>query len=198
MLLKHVSDKLEKPIPLVFSYQNAPRPLKPYGTIRVDTIGIPQHELYLEVEENGIQVFGGWRKATIELQIYGRNSGPLARRFALSLQSNSSLEFAQQRNVAVSTRLFLGEVPELLNLSQYEERGIYQFELLYSDQMEDYVGLIEQVEIIQIRPPSIWDDGESIWDDGLSIWDYLEYCSIMVEAYPPYTVEHPQPYSGSE
>ena len=65
----------------------------------------------------------------------------------LALQSNSSLEHAQRINIAVSTRLFLSEVPELLNLEQYEERGIYQFELLYSDELDDRVGIIDHVEI---------------------------------------------------
>jgi hypothetical protein len=192
-LLKHVSDKMGEPVPLVFAYQNAPRPMKPYGSIRIDTIGIPQHEIYMPVQENEYQTFGSWRRATVELQIYGRDAGPRARRFALSLQSNSSLEYQHWANIAVGNRLFLSEVPELLNLSQYEERGIYQFELYYSDEMDDHVGIIEKVEIKYVQPPSIWDDGDSIWDDGDSIWDYLEYCEIMVEAYPPYTVEHPTP-----
>jgi hypothetical protein len=179
-LLEHVSNKLETPLPLIFAYQNAERVLKPYGSIRVDTINAPQHEITLPVLETGYQVFGGWRRAVIELQVYGRNAGTIARRFALSLASYSSNEFAASLNVAVAARLFLGEVPELLNLSQYEERGIYQFALLYSDEMDDHVGLIERVEIGQRDPANPGDAAD-------------EFCTMIIEAYPPYTPEHPAP-----
>ena len=194
LMLNDVSQRLEHPIPLIFAYQNSERINKPYGSIRVDTISIPQHELYLPVQETGYQVFGGWRKATVELQIYGKNSGATARRFALSLQSNTSTEFQQKINVAIGNRLFLGEVPVLLNASQYEERGVYQFEFYYSDEMDDNIGLIEKVEITHKHDESFWDEiPHSIWDDNDLIWDWYDICKIYVEAYPPHTPIHPSP-----
>ena len=53
-LLTKVADEFYNPIPLIFAYQNAERRIKPYGTIRVDTIAIPQHELYLPVTHAGL------------------------------------------------------------------------------------------------------------------------------------------------
>ena len=191
-LLKPVADVMK--LNLIHSFQNAERVVKPYASIRIDTSTVHNHEIYFPVKETGYQDFGNSRRATIEIQVYGKNAGVGARRFALGLKSPSSLDRATMLNIAVTTNMFLSEVPELINLTQYEERGIYQFQLLYSDEMEDEVGLIETVEISHEKE-TIWDDMGTIWDDVVSdvdtVWDEMTTCEVSITAYPPYTPVHP-------
>jgi hypothetical protein len=174
-LLNFVSQRMEHPIPLIFAFENAERVQKPYGSIRIDTITLPGHEIAFPVHENGYQDYGGWRRATVELQVYGRLGGPIAREFALRLQANSAVEQSQRLNIAIGNRLFLSEVPALLNQSQYEERGIYQFQYFFSEQLDDDVGLIETV-IIDSRPIG----GKAS-------------CHLEITAFPPHTPPHPTP-----
>jgi hypothetical protein len=180
------------PLRLIHAYQNSARIPKPYAVIRIDTIAAPQHEQRLYVKETGYQTVGGWRRATVEVQVYGSNAGACARRFMLALATYSSLDNQATLNVAIGNRLLLSEIPELLNNSQYEERGIHQFEMFYSDEMEDFVGLIEKVEITYEQKESIWDENDSRWDEDRSRWDYEIYCRMVIEAYPPYTPIHPE------
>lgn len=177
---------------LIHAYQNVERVQKPYASIRIDTSQVPNHEIFFPPKETGYQDYGNYRKATIEIQVYGKNAGVGARRFALALKSYSNVERATQLNIAVCTQMFLSEVPELLNLSQYEERGIYQFQLYYADEMEDNVGLIETVEVSYGSEETKWDETDTIWDDGETTWDEIDYCKLQVTAYPPYTPPHPE------
>jgi hypothetical protein len=183
------------PIRLIHAYQNSERIVKPYATIRVNTIATPQHEQYLPVQETGYQIVGGWRRATVEVQVYGRNSGACARRIMLALATNTSLENQGRLNVSIGNRLLLTEIPILMNNSQYEERGIYEFEMFFSDEMEDFTGLIETVEI-GYGSESVWDCDETKWDECKSRWDFMEYCQAVVHGHPPYTPTHPSPVSG--
>lgn len=189
---------------LIHSFQNAERVRKPYASIRIDTTTAPHHEIYLPVKETGYQNFGNYRRATIEIQVFGEDAGMGARRFALALKSPSNLDRAVQLNVAVMANLFLSEVPELINLSQYEERGIYQFALCYSDELDENVGIVETVEIGYVDEETIWDEFATIWDpdsqgDKQTVWDEEIHCTTTITAFPPYTPPHPaQPDTETE
>jgi hypothetical protein len=207
-------------LPLIHAYQNDGRIAKPYATIRIDTFQYPQHEHTFTVQETGYQTVGGWRKAIVEVQVFGRNAGHIVRRLMLALATNTSVMKQVELNVSIGNRLLLTEIPELLNLSQYEPRGIHQFEMFYSDQIEEEVGIIEEVEIGYVEPPTEWDKDKTEWDDHCTetswddnntdwdnattnwdeecyeetVWDGEKWCVSTIRAFPPYTPEHPEPY----
>lgn len=172
-------------LPIIFAYQNAPRIEKPYASLRIDTIRSSQHDIYSLVDDLGFQKSFSWRVATVELQTFGIDAGSKARTLSQLFQTETSSQRAQRLNCAVGNRLFLSEVPELLNMSQFEERGIYQFEFMFTDDITDDVGLIENVDIegklegsilteqeckIHIGIITDWDDHETIWDDNETRW----------------------------
>jgi len=132
---------------LIFANQNISRMPKPYIVMNVMNIDIPDHLIYLnEIDSFDCRVMAGWRKATVELQIYnGIKSLDTASRLAMYLQSEQSLEEQQRLNVAIGARLFFAYMPEIINTSQFEGRAIYHFEFFYTEQAPDYVGAIETV-----------------------------------------------------
>jgi hypothetical protein len=178
-------------LPLIHAYQNDGRYTKPYAVIKIDTIQYPQHEQHFPPGENGYSVVAGWRKAIVEIQVFGRNAGDIVRQFMLRLATNTSVMNQVELNVSIGNRLLLSEIPELLNLSQYEPRGIHQFEMYFSEATDDDVGLIEEVEIGYVEPPTEWDKDDTDWDNGETVWDGSEYCKTRVRAYPDYTPPHP-------
>jgi len=182
--------------PVIFANQNVPRLVKPYIQINVTTITIPDHLIYSPIDQDGNGVVSGWRKAVVEIQIYaGIESLSYASNIALVLQTESLLEYQQQIDVAVGQRLFLSYMPELLNESQFEGRAIYQFEMFYTENMNDNRGIIEGVDlcgayvqtnsdtdplkvfetcendIAVICEESISATDKTIWDDDETNWD---------------------------
>lgn len=148
-LIQEASTRLGDDWVVIFVNQNMPRPAKPYISINVLTVNVPDHVIYSELtetEDSNEQTISGWRSADVELQIYnGINSLDTINTLALVLQSRSMIEFQQTIDVAVGERLFISYVPELLGLSQYEGRGIYQFKFLYTEEYTEQIYNIETV-----------------------------------------------------
>jgi len=182
-------EPLAEGLPVIFSYQNAARIDKAYISLRIDTVRLPSNDIYLIVDENGIARTSSWRTAIVELQTFGAGAGDMARRFAQKFRLETTIQSMQRLDIAIGNRLFLSEVPALLNLTQYEERGIFQFEFMFTEEMDDDVGLIETVEIegrttgsladhtlgnirISVTAPQVtmWDDGETGWDNNRTTW----------------------------
>ena len=184
--------------PVIFAKQNLPRPVKPYITIDVLNVDVPDHVIYSELDENENVTVTGWRKAQVEVQLFnGTESLSSVNTLALALQTNRLLEFQVANDCAIGQRLFIGYVPEMLNLSQFEGRGIYQFEFLYTESLTDpeyvissvelhgcYVGGASSPDVYTIFDDKCPEGGQSCievvpdpdsvdtdWDDGETGWD---------------------------
>lgn len=175
-------------LPVIWSYQNAPRHPKPYIMLNYTNVDMPDHSHYTEINDHGIRINSAHREVTAELQFYaGAESYQFASRAVSYLVSEESLLQQQRLDVAIGPRLFLQRVPAILNESQWEDRAIYQFMFYYTERFEDDVGIIEGVEVegeysgalhplkckhlITWMEPTEWDDSETIWDDGETFWD---------------------------
>lgn len=184
--------------PVVFAKQNLPRPQKPYITIDVLNVDIPDHVIYSELDDQDFVTITGWRKAQVEVQLFnGINSLTSVNTLALALQSVSVLEFQTAHDCSIGQRMFIGYVPEMLNLSQFEGRGIYQFEFFYTESLAEQGYSIGSVEVHGCYvgtasapdPYTMFDDTcpeggracdevipdpesvETNWDDGETGWD---------------------------
>lgn len=136
-------------VPIVWGFQNAARINKPYVMVTYTNSGLPDHEIYGEVDTNGIRVNSSWRRAIVELQFYcGMNdSFSFASKSVSLLATNASIDKQWLLDVSIGHRMMLQHVPALINTSQYEDRAIYQFEFYYTENIPDNVGLIETVEV---------------------------------------------------
>jgi hypothetical protein len=135
------------PWQVVFANQNIPRLVKPYVQLNVTTVDVPDHLYYTLPDDEGIVTTSGWRKATVEMQVFnGINSLNTISRLAMMLQSTAMLDKQAELDCSIGQRLFMGYVPELLNNSQYEGRGIYHFEFFYTESLSEKVDTIDIIE----------------------------------------------------
>jgi hypothetical protein len=173
---------------IIWSYQNSPRVDKPYILIDYTDNDIPNFECAdNHIDDNGIQVIGSWRRATVSLHFYcGPNSDRISSQVAMMLGASAGLDKQNQLDVAIGNRLMLQRMPALLNNSQYEDRAIYQFDYYYTEHYNDNVGLIETVEITGgysgdvLNPPGT-DPPENIED--INTWPLHSFMTVY--KYPP-------------
>lgn len=133
---------------IIFANQNMPRPVKPYMTINVTNVDIPDHVIYIGPTNTYFnETVYGWRKATVDIQVYnGIESLSTINTLALVLQTTSMVEYQTTIDVSIGQRLFIGYVPEIVNNSQFEGRGIYQFEFFYTESYTEPLSDIAKVE----------------------------------------------------
>lgn len=180
-----------KAVDVIWSYQNSARIGKPYIILDYTTDDLPDHEYYSLPDINGNRTFASWRKATVDMQFYcGGDSMKIANYVAMMFASEIIVNKEMDLNVSVGSRLFFSRMPALLNNSQYEERAIYQFDFYYTEEMEEWVGVIESVqvhgeysgslshltcdELIDAGVITDWDNYKTIWDVGQTVWDYRD------------------------
>jgi hypothetical protein len=133
---------------VVFANQNIPRLVKPYILLNVTNIDIPDHMYYSMPDASGQITMSGWRKASAEIQVFhGLNSLSAVSNLAMILQSPTMIDYQTSIDCSIGHRLFIGYVPELLNNSQWEGRGIYHFEFYYTESVNDNSGNIDQVVV---------------------------------------------------
>jgi hypothetical protein len=110
---------------------------------------VPDHDEYSSIiGENGYRTNSSYRNAVVSLQFFcGRESFPLASKAAMLLATEASFDEMAKLDCAVGQRLFLMHVPALVNQSQFEDRVIYQFHFHYTEHLEEYVGIIDTVEL---------------------------------------------------
>ena len=137
------------PGPVILADQNGSRPAKPYATLAVtgaDTSGGSTIEL--PVNAAGIVAISEHQRLNVEVQCFGVGSFALAQAAGLRLRFPSHVLRAEQLNIGVSLVRRALRVPELLNQSQYEERGILEFTAYMVLAGTDDVGLIEHTVIV--------------------------------------------------
>ncbi len=131
---------------LIFSNQNGPRPAKPYATLAVRSISeqpIIEHDL----NGDGIVSLAKLQRMIVEVEYFGFGAFSKAQILGLKLQSPRNVDRGQEFGISVSELRGVTRVPELLNQSQYEERGILEFTAYIMVEGDDDVGLIEHAII---------------------------------------------------
>jgi hypothetical protein len=184
----------QKAIDVIWSYQNAARIDKPYIILDYTTDDVPDHEYYGLVDPPGYRSMSSWRKATVDMQFYcGPNSLSIASWLATMFASEIVVQKETELNVSIGSRLFLSRMPAMINTSQYEERAIYQFEFMYTEEVQEWVSWIATVEVtgeysgggapdgtitceetIVIVEITNWDQWTTGWDNGTTVWDCVE------------------------
>lgn len=134
------------PAMLILADQNGPRPAKPYATLSVRSTALDP-PIELPVDENGMAQMVSYVRVIAELQYYGNGAFQSAQTAGLKLRFRSSVSLAETLGVSVNNIRTVLRVPELLNESQYEERGLMEFAASAYLIGTDDVGLIEHAEI---------------------------------------------------
>lgn len=132
---------------LIFADQNGPRPEKPFATLSVRGTPSPAYAYEAKPDIDGIAEISQHAEYTVEVQCFGNGAFNLARMVGLKLLFPSNVMRAELLGLGVSRIINVSRVPELLNQSQYEERGVLEFTVYDALVSSDDVGRIESVEI---------------------------------------------------
>jgi len=131
---------------LIFADQNAPRPVLPYWTMRLQSVrklGLDHHSQ--GVTAGGDETVYGVREATVNVQYIG--TGAVLK--CMTLRDDLARTTAQDQWLANDISCFnTGEVqniPELLDSSQLESRASLDLFIRFGATLTDNVGAIETV-----------------------------------------------------
>jgi hypothetical protein len=122
-------------------------PEYPFATIRIDSIvryGID--ELRNWDDDTGVAEIGGLRRCTVEINYFGDNSFTFMSDVANSLDSPRTIEFFHSNQCAIGEKMTIQNLTGVLE-SKFEERSFFDFYLLYADNYEDEIEVIESAEI---------------------------------------------------
>lgn len=143
---KWLSDELK--IPVIFSDQTAPRPQKPYATIRIGT----ENSLGLRDELRSVDKLGkafyiGQRAMAVTLNLFGSNALELMEKAQSSLSKQKVLDrFYQDYGITI---LDDSKITNLTNFLETisEERAQMEVEIGYNIEFEEDLGYIEFIEL---------------------------------------------------
>lgn len=130
---------------IIFSDQDAPRPEKPYMTVKLQNFVALGHAQLSDVDGNGLGTFIGDREFTVSLQTFGENAFQYLDTALSSLARPNAQTALDAGFLAFVDHLTTNDITDALE-SGHEERA--QMDLLFriaSVSTED-VGLIEKVE----------------------------------------------------
>lgn len=133
--------------PVVWLYQNGPKPAKPFITLNITGPQRTAARDDFRVESGGIdQVLEGQRKFNISVNAYAEDDGDhisIADDLATSLQLPSVYELLYTKKIGI------GEIRNVIDLSQlldtkYERRAQFDFDIFVASNVIATTELIEQ------------------------------------------------------
>ncbi|HCU25440.1 MAG TPA: hypothetical protein DF383_10525 [Deltaproteobacteria bacterium] len=133
---------------VIFADQAAPRPPKPYGTVRLGVqraLGL--RDEFRELDDLGIAEYLGQREMTVALNIYGPGALEQMHQAQASLSKQSVLDrFIGTYGIAILDAGDITNLTSFLEVSD-EERAMMEVRIGYSVSTNDDVGWIETVEV---------------------------------------------------
>lgn len=136
------------PVPVVFADQNAEPPPKPYATLSVENLGSSGGYLTEgPLRPDGTAVFREHRTVNAEVQIYGRGAAARAAELGMRLRLPRHANRAADLGLGIAVVRGAMDVPALVNVTQYEERGVLEFTAHHVAELADDLGLIERAEL---------------------------------------------------
>lgn len=135
-------------ITVIYADQNAPRPDKPYATIRIISENkLGGNDEGATVDDDGIQSFCGQREAAVSLNIYGEDAFDSMKLALNSLSKPSILEdFFYNDDIAILNKGDILNLTDVLE-TEFEERAQMDLLVGYAEEYTDDVGYIETVEL---------------------------------------------------
>ncbi len=132
-------------VPVVFAWENGPRPPKPYIAMLVNTAA-RGHVHRGTVSNAGVQTVAQHRDARVDLQCYGAGSYDVLDTLAQRLHMLDALDLADVLDLAVFDVGSTQNVPMMRDAMNWEPRAILDLGIRYTSTLDDQVGAIETVE----------------------------------------------------
>lgn len=134
-------------IPVIYSYQNAPRPNLPvYAVVSIDSIIKYGWDEIREIDVNKIGNLGGQRRATIGVHYFGPNPMQEISKAYNSLEKRSILDVLLTNGIAVWDKNPIQNVTGMLETA-FQDHAFFDFYIGFAENYKDDLGTIEQVEL---------------------------------------------------
>lgn len=137
---------LASPSGMVFADQNAPRPDKPYVTLKVASVTHPRFPVEYMPDEEGIAKISDHSQWEVELMFFGPGAETDATRVASQLKYPSHVQRIHELGLSISTVGVPTFIPRHYG-HQIEEQASLEITGYAIYLGEDDVGLIEEVEV---------------------------------------------------
>ncbi len=131
----------------IFADQNAPRPVKPYITLRTLSSVGPENEHYFAVDNDGNQPVQSHRDFTIEVQAFGDGWNTLLGNLRQKLRWQTTGDTAYRAGIAIFDRGAITDIGALLDAAFWEPRGMFEIGVRALQASVDQVGIIETVNV---------------------------------------------------
>jgi hypothetical protein len=135
---------------LIFADQNAPRPVTPYWTLRLDTQNALGHDEHSNgVDNDGDLTITGVREATLNVQRIGVDSPIVVANFRDQLSKQTVRDLWAAQGITCYNVGAVQNLPFEFDEQYIEPRGIIDLFIRFAVFHEDRVGIIETVNVTQ-------------------------------------------------
>lgn len=140
-------ESVEGSRPVVWADQDAPRPMGPFTSLRLNTRTKVGHDFVGHATDEGEISVRGNREIVLEVQTFGENA--LSRAEALRTSLSMPTVWGALSSTAGIAVLWEGDVQNISELeeSRYEERGTFDVRLRVAENVTDTPGVIKHVEM---------------------------------------------------
>ena len=135
-----------QPSQLIYDRQNAPRPTKPYVTLRVRAIDHPTNAVVHSMDGYGEATMVEQVMFRMDLNFFGKGAMAAASRASSLFRYHTQIQAAHELGLAYSTTTPPTDLSLLLG-NQFEERAMIEVNGYAIASGLDLLGLIESVEI---------------------------------------------------
>lgn len=135
-------------IPWVMGRQNAPRHVKPYGTIELRILTGTSSPAILPVDENGVQLFRFNVNFNVEINVYGVGAYEMALQAAMMMSTPDGIGAAYRNAMWTRGIDAVYDLTEVVGDSeQFEERGMADIRMHGLIEIPVNTGIIERVVV---------------------------------------------------
>lgn len=136
---------------VIHAHQNAPRKgenddLYPYAVIRLDSFQQIGWDELREIDDNNIATFGGLRRGTVSISVFGEGALEYATQASNSLEMQTYIDLLSAAGIAILEKSSVQNLTAMLE-TKYEPRADFDFFIGYADNVEDDLGIIEKAEL---------------------------------------------------
>lgn len=137
-------------IPVIYAYQNAPRPNLPvYAVVSLDSIIQLGFDELREIDVNKLAHIGGQRRATVGVHYFGPNPMQEISKAYNSLEKETILAILNASGIAVWNKNAIQNVTGMLETT-FQNHAFFDFTIGYAENYQDDLGTIEQAELTGI------------------------------------------------
>lgn len=153
-------------MPVIYLYQNSPRPTVDYITLYIATVDqIGWDWTQGPLSNDGISQMVGDREFRLQIQGYGGDPVTVLQNLRTSLQKQTVLDTLREDGIVFVNWYSINDITELVD-SRYEQRATMDILFRIADIYSDGLGVIDTVELQEVLENA---SGDIVYDETITI-----------------------------